>query len=119
MEREKNQLKSRELDIKEFSEKAKVEQTDKEMKLQSGFKIQEIADERKKTNAIVRAYANPEDINSSPDKAPSKRLLAIHANYDKILEGNLIALCVGIDTILNRCPRFKNWIEKLIAACHD
>ena len=65
------------------------------------------------------AYANPEDINSSPDKAPSKRLLAIHANYDKILEGNLIALCVGIDTILNRCPRFKNWIEKLIAACHD
>ena len=53
LEREKNQLKSRELDIKEFSEKAKVEQTDKEMKLQSGFKIQEIADERKKTNAIV------------------------------------------------------------------
>ncbi len=53
IEKEKNQLKSRELDIKEFSERAKVEQTDKEMKLQSGFKIQEIADERKKTNAAI------------------------------------------------------------------
>lgn len=85
----------------------------------AGFKEYFSPLEQEKTNAIVRAYANPEDINSSPDKAPSKRLLAIHANYDKILEGNLIALCVGIDTILNRCPRFKNWIEKLIAACHD
>lgn len=84
----------------------------------AGFKEYFTPLEQEKTNAIVRTYANPEDINSSPDNAPSKRLLAIHANYDKILEGNLIALCVGIDTILNRCPRFKNWIEKLIAACH-
>lgn len=69
------------------------------------------------TNLIVATYDNPEDINSTPEGAPSKRLLAIKDDYDKITEGNLIALEVGISTILERCPRFKSWVEEIIKRC--
>lgn len=48
IEKEKNQLKARELDIKEKSEEAKVLLTEQEMKLQTGLKVQQLADERKK-----------------------------------------------------------------------
>ncbi|MGL5981565.1 MAG: DUF4276 family protein [Phocaeicola sp.] len=69
------------------------------------------------TSQIVMNYDNPEDINSTPEGAPSKRILAIKNNYDKVTEGNLIALEVGINTMLERCPRFKNWIDKIIDRC--
>lgn len=66
------------------------------------------------TNSIVEAYKNPEDINSTPQGAPLKRLLTIKDDYDKITEGNLIALEVGISAILERCPRFNTWIDEII-----
>lgn len=66
-----------------------------------------------KTKQIVDSFANPEEINSSPQTAPSKRLLSIKPDYDKVLEGNLIAMEVGIRTIVEKCPRFKAWVEKL------
>ena len=73
--------------------------------------------EANSTQQIIETFENPEDINSSPEGAPSKRLLAIKEDYDKVLEGNLIALEVGINDILSKCPRFKAWIDKLIEAC--
>ena len=56
----------------------------------------------------------PEDINSIPSGAPSKRLAAIKPDYNKVLEGNLIAMEIGINVILERCPRFALWIKKII-----
>lgn len=73
--------------------------------------------EENETKQIVAQFQNPEDINSSPDKAPSKRLLAIKDDYDKVNDGNLIALVVGIDKMLEKCPRFRAWIDKLAATC--
>ena len=66
---------------------------------------------------IVEGYPNPEEINSSPEGAPSKRILAIVPTYDKVLHGDLIAGAIGIGTILERCPRFRAWVEHLISAC--
>jgi len=40
--------------------------------------------------------------------------LAIKSDYNKVLEGNLIALEVGIKTILEKCPRFAEWINDII-----
>lgn len=51
LEQEKNRLKARELDIKEKSEGAKLLLTEQEMKLQTGLKVQQLADERKKLNS--------------------------------------------------------------------
>ncbi|MDE6819913.1 DUF4276 family protein, partial [Bacteroides acidifaciens] len=76
-------------------------------------------EQAKKTQQIIESYDNPEDINTTPSGAPSKRLLAIKDDYDKIIEGNLIALEVGFPKIMEKCPRFKAWIEKLIESCKD
>jgi hypothetical protein len=73
------------------------------------------------TQAIIDQYDNPEDINNHPNTAPSKRIQKILAEqrmtYDKVFEGNLIALEIGIHTILEKCPRFRAWVEKLMTAC--
>ena len=66
-----------------------------------------------KAKEIIAEYPNPEDINSRPEKAPSKRILEIKSNYEKVAEGNLIAMEIGISEMLKRCPRFKAWIELL------
>ena len=67
-----------------------------------------------KTASIISSYDTPEDINTSPEGAPSKRLLAIKSGYNKVLEGNLIALEIGIKSILEKCPRFAEWIKTII-----
>lgn len=85
----------------------------------TGFEEYFSEDEAKVTKKIINEYPNPEDINSSPQKAPSKRLLAIKDDYDKVIEGNLIALSVGLNNMLVKCPRFKYWIESLIEACKE
>ena len=69
------------------------------------------------TGEIVDAYENPEDINTHPQNAPSKRILSIKKSYNKPLEGNLIALEIGISTILNRCTRFATWVNRIIQMC--
>ena len=67
-----------------------------------------------KPASIISSYDNPEDINTSPEGAPSKRLLAVKSDYNKVLEGNLIALEIGIKSILEKCPRFAEWIKTII-----
>lgn len=84
-----------------------------------GFKEYFSDVQQEKTQKIIEAFPNPEDINSSPQKAPSKRLLAIKSDYNKVIEGNLIALMVGFEQILAKCPRFRRWIERIIDACKD
>ncbi len=67
-----------------------------------------------KTATIVAAFQNPEDINSSPETAPSKRLKVLIPTYDKVILGNLLALEIGLDTIMSRCPRFAGWLQELV-----
>lgn len=76
-------------------------------------------EQAKKTQQIIASYDNPEDINTTPEGAPSKRLLAIKDDYDKVIEGNLIALEIGFLKIMEKCPHFRAWIEKLIESCKD
>ena len=59
---------------------------------------------------IIGQYDNPEDINNSPATAPSKRILSLIKYYNKVNDGNLIALEIGIDRIIEQCPRFAKWI---------
>lgn len=67
------------------------------------------------TEKIVSSYTNPEEINTDPHKAPSKRIKNIMNNYEKVTDGNMIALEIGINAILDKCPRFKNWIDILVS----
>ncbi|MCR4811645.1 MAG: DUF4276 family protein [Bacteroidales bacterium] len=73
----------------------------------------------KKTAAIVDAFKNPEDINSSPETAPSKRLKSIIPTYNKVILGNILALEIGMETIMDRCPRFATWLRDLVNRVSD
>jgi hypothetical protein len=72
-----------------------------------------------KAVALVRdEFLRTEDINSTPEGAPSKRLEAIYKfnneKYAKIVDGFTIADLTGIEKILEECPRFKAWVDQVI-----
>lgn len=68
---------------------------------------------------ICKLYPNIEDINGTEIGAPSKRLEAIYKSdnkkYQKIIDGIDIVELTGIEKIIEKCPRFRNWIENLIS----
>ncbi len=65
--------------------------------------------------AIRRAFASPEEINDSPETAPSKRILGLVPSYDKPLCGSLAAIEIGLPGIRNACLRFDAWVGRLEA----
>ena len=67
----------------------------------------------KETAKIIASFPNPEEINERPDTSPSNRLKKIVPTYSKLLEGNTIALEIGLNIMLEKCLRFKKWIEHL------
>ena len=84
-----------------------------------GFESYFDGKEAERTSAIIATYENPENINSSSEGAPSKRLLRIKPDYNTALEGNLIALEIGINAILEKCPRFAEWINNIVKNCKE
>lgn len=80
----------------------------------SGFEYCYDNKESTKTQNIINEYTNPEDINTTPNGAPSKRLLTIKSDYDKVIEGNIIASEVGIDCMMEKCPRFNAWADMIV-----
>ena len=80
----------------------------------SGFEYCYDKNESAKTQNIINEYTNPEDINTTPNGAPSKRILAIKVDYDKVIEGNIIATEIGIDCMMEKCPRFNAWVYMIV-----
>lgn len=68
--------------------------------------------------SVLPKFTTPEDINDSPVTAPSKRIISILSNngekYNKVIDGETIATIVGIEKMMEKCPRFKEWVELLI-----
>ncbi len=62
---------------------------------------------------IRKNFASPEDINDSPETAPSKRIKRIYPAYDKPVHGSLAALEIGLTCIRSHCPGFDAWLTKL------
>ncbi|TGM60304.1 DUF4276 family protein [Leptospira vanthielii] len=63
--------------------------------------------------SIRGGFATPEDINDSPETAPSKRILSIIQNYEKPVMGNIGILGIGLVKIRSECPHFSEWVTKL------
>ena len=63
--------------------------------------------------AIREAFPTPEDINDSPETAPSKRVEALIPGYQKPLMGTLAALEIGLDSMRRECPHFDRWLSRL------
>ncbi len=58
-------------------------------------------------------FASPEEIDDSPDTAPSKRVAELVPGYQKPLMGSLAALNIGLNAIRSACPHFRRWLELL------
>lgn len=62
----------------------------------------------------IRAqFDTPEDINNSPQTAPSRRIQQLYRAYDKPLYGTLAVLETGLEALRNECPHFREWLTWL------
>lgn len=73
----------------------------------------------KELEDVIKKHPNPEEINDSSTTAPSKRIIKIvettgRDRYNKVVDGESIAMNIGIEKILEKCPRFNNWVSLLI-----
>ena len=65
--------------------------------------------------AVRRQFSTPEDINDSPQTAPSNRISQILPSYQKPLYGSLAILEIGLAAIRQECPHFDQWLAVLEA----
>jgi hypothetical protein len=63
--------------------------------------------------SIREQFPTPEEIDDSPDTAPSKRIQAIISGYEKPLLGVLAVLGIGLGRIQEECPHFQAWLNRL------
>lgn len=63
----------------------------------------------------VDQVGDPELVNSSPNAAPSKRIISAIPEYDKVTAGAIIAMDVGLGVLRQRCTRFNDWLLRLEA----
>lgn len=63
--------------------------------------------------AIRDGFSTPEEINDSPQTAPSKRVESLIPSYQKPFLGALAALEIGLSRIRAECPHFGAWLSRL------
>ncbi len=76
-------------------------------------KIAEVLIAENKTDELQQirdSFSTPEDINNNPNTAPSKRILKILPDYDKVIDGSIIAGRIGLDIIRKECKHFDEWL---------
>lgn len=64
---------------------------------------------------IRNSFATPEEINNSPNTAPSKRIKEKFPGYKKPLFGTLAAIEIGLEEMRSECQLFDNWLKQLEA----
>ena len=62
---------------------------------------------------IREAFGSPEEINDSPETAPSKRVERLVPRYKKPIMGTLAAREIGLGTMRRECPHFGGWLDRL------
>jgi hypothetical protein len=67
------------------------------------------------TDILNHYNGNSELINDKPETAPSKRLEDIIPEYDKVNDGHDIVRKTGVIALKEKCPHFREWVEKLEA----
>ena len=66
-----------------------------------------------KFQEIRAKFGCPEEIDDSPETAPSKRIVSLIPGYQKPVWGILAALEISLAKIRSTCPHFHSWLERL------
>jgi len=61
----------------------------------------------------LKGHKSPEEINQGIATHPSNRIIKMFMHYNKPVHGTLIAKRTGLEKIMNSCPHFKQWLQKL------
>ncbi len=62
---------------------------------------------------IADSFQTPEEIDDGSRSAPSKRILQLSQQYQKVLHGSIAAWQIGLPFMRQKCPHFGEWLEKL------
>lgn len=62
---------------------------------------------------IRNAFGSPEEIDDSPNTAPSKRIMRLMPEYEKPLFGNLALIEIGLHKVRSECQHFHQWLERI------
>ena len=62
---------------------------------------------------ILDQFGDPEAIDDSKETAPSKRILKLMPNYDKVAFATIGIQADDLDTVRSRCANFARWLERL------
>ena len=62
---------------------------------------------------IRDGFNTPEEINDSPDTAPSKRVVTLIPGYQKPTQGLQAVTAIGLPAIRAECRHFRGWLEHL------
>ena len=68
---------------------------------------------KRQLQRIADAVATPEEIDDNPATAPSKRILALAPDYQKVTDGNIAARHIGLRTMRQKCRHFDQWLYRL------
>jgi hypothetical protein len=69
--------------------------------------------EANELSGIRSRFSNPEEINDDPLTAPSIRLQSIYDAYEKVLDGPLVTLELGLSQLRQACQHFDAWVTWL------
>lgn len=64
---------------------------------------------------VIDRFTTPEEIDDGPTTAPSKRILSIARQYQKVVDGHRAATRIGLATMRRECPHFGRWLGRLEA----
>ena len=64
---------------------------------------------------VIDECGTPEEINSRPEHAPSKRIERMNPQYKKTVNGISAAKAMGLPVIREKCPHFNQWITRIEA----
>lgn len=62
--------------------------------------------------SVGAAFENPELIDNGQDTAPSKRILHVIPDYDKVTAGVDSLKLVGMEKLMAKCSHFAEWVGK-------
>ena len=68
-----------------------------------------------KIHYILEQCVEPENINDSPNTAPSRRLLGWNPGFRKTTDCIAIAVLIGLDVMRQHCPIFNGWLNSIEA----